>query len=94
MAGDVSTARVVARYAASDGYAAYRWYRAPSGLTLDFTGSGKRATLRLLLPEAIGQVLLVTLDGRPQPITIDQVFGSRYIVVQAEQGSGRVEVSW
>ena len=36
----------------------------------------------------------VTLDGQPQPIKIDQVFGSRYVVVQAEQGSGRVEVAW
>src|SRR4051812_21893118 len=91
---DVSAARVVARYAASDGYLAYRWQRTAGGLTLDFTGSGKRATLRLLLPEAISQVGRVTLDGQPQPIEIDQVFGSRYVVVHAEQGSGRVEVSW
>ena len=93
-ADDVSAARVVARYAASDGYVAYRWRRAAGSLTLDFTGSGTRATLRLLLPEAISQVALVTLDGQPQPIKIDQVFGSRYVVVQAEQGSGRVEVTW
>jgi hypothetical protein len=93
-ADDVSAARVVARYAASDGYVAYRWRRAAGGLTLDFTGSGTRATLRLLLPEAIGQVALVTLDGQPQPLKIDQVFGSRYVMVQAEQGSGRVEVTW
>ncbi len=91
---DVSVARVVARYAASDGYVAYRWQRAAGGLTLDFTGSGKRALLRLLLPEALPQIALVTLDGQPQPIKIDQVFGSRYLVIQAEQGSGRVEVTW
>ena len=35
-----------------------------------------------------------TLDGQPQPIKIDQVFGSRYVVAQAEQGSGRLEVAW
>jgi hypothetical protein len=91
---DVSTARVVARYAASDGYVAYHWRRAAASLILDFTGSGTRATLRLLLPEAITQVALVTLDGQPQPIKIEQVFGSRYVVVQVEQGSGRVEVTW
>jgi len=73
---------------------AYRWRRAAGGLTLDFTGSGTRATLRLLLPEAIPQVALVTLDGQPQPIKIEQVFGSRYVVVQAEHGSGRVEITW
>jgi hypothetical protein len=93
-APDVSAARVVARYAASDGYIAYRWCRAAGGLTLDFTGSGTRATLRLLLPAAISQVALVTLNGQPQPVKIDQVFGSRYVVVQAEQGSGRLEVTW
>jgi hypothetical protein len=90
----VSAARVVARYAASDGYVAYRWRRANTGITLDFTGSGERASLRLLLPEAISQVALVTLDGRPQPVKIEQVFGSRYVVVEAGQGSGRVEVAW
>jgi len=93
-ADGVSAARVVARYAASDGYVAYRWRRAASGLTLDFTGSGARVTLRLLLPDAISQVALVTLDGQPQPLQLDQVFGSRYVVVQAEQGSGRLEVAW
>jgi hypothetical protein len=93
-AEDVNTARVVARYAASDGYVAYRWQRAASGLTLDFTGSGARATLRLLLPEPIPHVALVTLDGQPQQIKIDQVFGSRYIVVQSEQGSGQLKVTW
>jgi hypothetical protein len=90
----VSAARVVARYAASDGYMAYRWRRAANGLTLDFTGSGTRVTLRLLLPETISEVALVTLDGKPQPIQLDQVFGSRYVVLQAEQGSGRLEIVW
>ena len=93
-ADDVSVARVVARYAASDGYIAYRWRRAAGGLTLDFTGSGTRATLRLLLPAAISKVALVTLDGQPQRVKIEQVFGSRYVVVQAEQSSGRLEVTW
>jgi hypothetical protein len=93
-ADDVDTARVVARYAASDGYVAYRWQREADSLMLDFTGSGKRATLRLLLPEAIAQVTQVTLDDQPQPIKIEQVFGSRYVVVQAEQGSGQVEVTF
>jgi hypothetical protein len=73
---------------------AYRWRRASNSLSLDFTGSGARATLRLLLPDATSQVALVSLDGWPQPIRIDQVFGSRYVVVQTEQGSGRLEVVW
>jgi hypothetical protein len=93
-AGDVRAARVVARYAASDGYVAYRWRRAAGGLTLDFTGSGQRATLRLLLPDKIDKVALVTLDGVRQPLKIETVFGSRYVVVEARELSGRVELTW
>jgi hypothetical protein len=93
-AADVSQARVVARYAASDGYVAYRWQRATDRLTLDFTGSGERVVIRLLLPETVAQVAQVTLDGDALPIKIEQVFGSRYVIVQAAQGSGRVEVIW
>jgi hypothetical protein len=94
-ADDVRAARVVARYAASDGYIAYRWRRAASGLTLDFTGSGERATLRLLLPpDKIDKVALVTLDGVRQPLKIETIFGSRYVVVEARQLSGRVELTW
>jgi hypothetical protein len=94
-ADDVRAARVVARYAASDGYIAYRWRRAASGLTLDFTGSGECATLRLLLPpDKIDKVALVTLDGVRQPLKIETRFGSRYVVVEARQLSGRVELTW
>jgi hypothetical protein len=93
-ADDVSGARVVARYAASDGYVAYRWRRASGRLTLDFTGSGERATIRLLLPVRVTKIAQVTLDGVRQATKIDKVFGSRYVVVEAEQSSGRVEVTW
>src|SRR5205823_549021 len=47
-AGDVSGARVVVRYAASDGYVAYRWRRNTRGMRLDFTGSGDHVRVRLL----------------------------------------------
>ncbi|HEU5098281.1 MAG TPA: hypothetical protein VFU22_04650 [Roseiflexaceae bacterium] len=93
-AADVDDARVVARYAASDGYVAYHWHREDDRLTLDFTGSGERVTMRLLLPEAVDHVAQVMLDGNALPIKIEQVFGSRYAIVQADQGSGRVEVAW
>jgi hypothetical protein len=93
-ADDVQTARVVARYAASGGYVAYRWQRAERGLALDFSGSGERASLRLLLPAGVEQLAEVRLDGAAHEYTIADIFGSRYVVVQVERGSGRVEVTW
>jgi hypothetical protein len=93
-ADDVREARVVARYAASDGYLAYRWRRGARSLALDFTGSGERVRMRLLLPQGVKTVAEVALDGKIQQYTIDEVFGSRYVVLDARQGSGMVEVRW
>jgi hypothetical protein len=91
---DVRTARVVARYAASDGYVAYDWQRSATSLRLTFTGSGEQATVRLLLPEGIMSIARVTLDGQPHPYTIETVFGSRYVALEVAAGSGTVEVVW
>jgi hypothetical protein len=91
---DVRAARVVARYAASNGYVAYRWRRAAHALALDFTGSGERVRMRLLLPEGMGQIVKVTLDGAPQVYQIENLFGSRYVDLEIERGSGAVEVLW
>jgi hypothetical protein len=91
---DVSAAWVVARYAASNGYVAYRWRHAAGALTLDFTGSGERAHVRLLLPAGVEQVTEVALDGAPQAYQIEDVFGSRYVDLEIERGSGVVEVVW
>ena len=61
----VSGAYVVARYAASGGYVAYRWSRAEKELGLEATGSGAALHLRLLLPAAALRGLAVTLNGQP-----------------------------
>ncbi|MFL5800372.1 MAG: hypothetical protein ACJ8CR_01230, partial [Roseiflexaceae bacterium] len=93
-AEDVRGARVVARYAASNGYVAYRWRRTAHALALDFTGSGERVRVRLLLPAGVEQVAKVTLDGAPQSYQIENLFGSRYVDLEIERGSGAVEVVW
>jgi hypothetical protein len=92
-ADDVQRARVVARYAASNGYVAYRWARTGHGLTLDFTGAGRRTTLRLLLPEGVRQIARLRLDGRPHTYATEEIYGSRYITLEAG-GSGRAELEW
>jgi hypothetical protein len=58
--GDVDQAQVTARYAASDGYVAYRWRRLESGVEIHVTGSGERIHLRVPLPEHVTVPSLVT----------------------------------
>jgi hypothetical protein len=93
-ADGVTTARVVARYAASDGYMAYRWSRAASKLTFDFSGSGERASVRLLLPAGVEQIARVTLDGAAHQYRVADIFGSHYVELTAARSSGTVEVIW
>jgi hypothetical protein len=92
-APDVRAAYVVARYAASDGYAAYRWERLERGLRLEVAGSGERARLRLLLPEGVEEAGAVTVDGQPAPFELEQVQASRYVTLTVE-GGGSVVVGW
>ena len=87
-------AYVVTRYAASDGYLAYRWRRAEHSITLDFTGSGDHIAVRLLLPTEANKVTLVTLDGVRQTIKTEKIFGSQYALVDVKRGSGQVVVTW
>jgi hypothetical protein len=93
-ADGVAEARVVARYAASDGYVAYHWQRAAAGLTLDFTGSSAHMRVRLLLPAGHSAISGLLLDGQRHAYAIEDVYGSRYVVLDVAAGSGRVEVSW
>jgi hypothetical protein len=66
---NVDSAAVTARYAASEGYAAYQWRRiAPDGRTpgrleLEATGSGDQFRLRLLLPDEVRDITGVNLNG-------------------------------
>jgi hypothetical protein len=49
-ATEVKEARVTVRYAASDAYFAYRMTRADSRISIEYTGSDKPASMRVLLP--------------------------------------------
>jgi hypothetical protein len=76
----------VARYAAGNGYLAYRWQHqlpttaAEGRLQLTVTGSGDQVLTRILLPAgAAAQQLLV--DGALRPLQIETVAASRYVVV-------------
>jgi hypothetical protein len=93
-ANGVVEARVVARYAASDGYVAYRWRRGARDLTFEYTGSGERVFIRLLLPEGVTQVARVTVAGAQSTYTVEEVFGSRYVAIELPADSATVEVAW
>ncbi len=92
-ADDVREARVVARYAASDGYIAYRWRRAANRITLDFTGSGDRVTVRILLPEGVNAIAEARLNGQPHAHAVEEIYGSRYVTLAAG-GSGALDITW
>ncbi len=91
---DIMAARVVARYAASDGYVAYTWQRGERSLTLDLTGSWQRAQLRLLLPTDVPATVQVQLNGAPVPFEIEQVANSRYVSLAALGGNATLTVVW
>ncbi len=98
----VNTAYVVARYAASDGYVAYRWQYLPenrgepSRLLVDATGSGDKLHLRLLLPPGISaeRIVSTTLNGQPVSAQIEIVRDSRYLVFDAPNGIVQVQVTF
>jgi len=92
-----SDVRAVARYAASDGYAAYRWQREPEGIRLSLTSSAGRAYVRLLLPAdapADPAVLRVTRDGAPIPAEVVRANNRPYVAVPVEGGDAEIAVSW
>jgi hypothetical protein len=94
VAEDVRAAYVVARYAASEGYVAYRWERGERGLRLEYTGSGETAKVLLLLPEGVAEPAAVTVDGTPHPFEREEVQRSRYVTVSVAGSGSVVEVSW
>lgn len=88
----------VARYAAGDGYVAYRWQYTPATanqpgrIDLTATGSGDSFRLRLLLP-AGATPQTVTLNGAPVPAQIEQIGVSRYAVITAAGPIATVSVT-
>jgi hypothetical protein len=91
---DVRSVRAVARYAASVGYAAYRWEHGQQTIRLEYTGSGDHVELSILLPETVSKVAHVTLNATLATYEIRNIFGSRYVVLEAQSGSGILEISW
>jgi len=84
----IREAYAAARYAASDGYAAYRWRYAPAvergqpaTIDVEATGGGDTVKVRVLLPPGQAEVRAVTLNGQPAPPRVETVGDSRYVVV-------------
>jgi hypothetical protein len=90
---DVSEALVVARYAASDGYVAYRWQRDPQAIRLQLTGSGETALVQVLLPIGV-QAREVVLNGQPIAFETETVAESPYIRVSVPVLNSQIEVRW
>ena len=97
----VGAAYAVARYAATGGYAAYRWTYTPAikqddpqTMTLEATGSGENMRLRILLPPAVRQVSRVILNGQPVAPQVEQIGLSQYVVVPATGPIVQVQVTW
>jgi hypothetical protein len=97
----VTSAYAVARYAASGGYAAYRWAYTPAAkkggpqtITVEATGSGDSIRLRILLPAAARQVARVTLNGQPAAPVIEMVGLSKYVVVNTTGPIVQVQVTF
>lgn len=96
----ITDAYASARYAASDGYAAYRWSYAPATgaaegrITLEATGSGETLRARVLLPPLAREARAVTLNGQPAPLRLESIGPSRYVVVEAPGPIVNVQVTF
>jgi hypothetical protein len=90
-----SEVRAVARYAASDGYAAYLWRREERAISLSLTGSASQAYVRLLIPKDVAKLpLRVTRDGAAVPTQIDQAGETPYVAVPVEGGDAEIRIEW
>ncbi|PDW02050.1 hypothetical protein CJ255_16030 [Candidatus Viridilinea mediisalina] len=87
--------RAVARYAASEGYAAYHWQREASAITLDLTSSAASAYIRILLPpEVASQPLHVTLNGESIAARIESTNTTPYLAIPLAGGEANVRIEW
>jgi hypothetical protein len=90
---DVNEAYAVARYGASDGYLAYRWQRVDGGLRFEWTGTGERTHLRLLVPKGErSQGAELRIDGQLVEHELEDVYGSKYVEYSVDVGSGVAEL--
>ncbi|PDW03283.1 hypothetical protein [Candidatus Viridilinea mediisalina] len=97
----IQHAYAVARYAASDGYAAYRWQHQPAAnrgaeghIQLEATSSGETFLLRVLLPPQAERVTRVVINGQPAPLRIETLGFSRYALVEAAGPIVNVQVTY
>ena len=91
---DVNDVQAVARYAASEGYIAYRWRRMSGGVELQATGSGERIRVRIPLPEGVTAPADVSLNGAAQDYIIEDANGSHYVVFDMRAPFGVIQVRW
>jgi hypothetical protein len=90
-----TSVRAVARYPASDGYAAYLWGREERAITLTLTGSAERAYVRILIPKDVSKLpLRVSRDGEAVPVQIDRAGETPYVAVPVEGGDAAIRVEW
>lgn len=90
----IRTARVVARYGASEAYVAYVWRRMAQGIRLDVTGTWERAAIRLLLPAEAPDTVAVQVNGAPAVVEMEQRVSSRYARVEVAGGNAAIVVMW
>ena len=84
-------ARVTFRYAASDGYFTYVWSRNDREIKVDYSGSGNKARVRILLPVS-AKVQSVTVDGTPAQFEREQVAESNYVTVVVSTLNGHITI--
>jgi hypothetical protein len=82
-AAEVKKAFVTAHFPASESYFAYRYQADENQIVLRFTGTGRNAVFRVLLPTGKDAVA-VTLDGQAIPFGRETVETSSYVTVIAQ----------
>ena len=77
----VDSVTVTTRFAASDGYVAYRYRKAPEKkqMELSVTGSGNQMNIHLLLPKGVSKVSSVTSSGQKLPFELSKTENSQYV---------------
>lgn len=89
----VSTAHVVARYPASQGYVAYDWQLRDQQISLATTGSGKILALTIPLPETVTQAT-VLFDGQPLPDAFIWIKNRPYVFIKTTGLTHTLQISW
>lgn len=91
-AAGITSAQVTTRYAASKGYFSYNYTQSVT-IQIVFTGSGRQADFRVLLPEGFAPSR-VTLNGQPVDFQMNSEDASRYAQVSvAVEGVQTLEIA-